>query len=125
MSNPRRKKKIPILLALAGVLLCLLPPRSLSAAAYSGCYNCAYVRVGLTGSGYKCKAAGDNQTGEGTTCIQEDIGGPTCATSGNPCYNTVVSGGGGTTGTGTGGGGTCAYDNGSCAPWCAACNQVN
>ena len=92
---------------------------------YYGCFICD--PVGLTGIAAECQGVGDNETGDGTRCRQDNTlpwpAGPSCSLSGNPCYTTVVDGGGDGGGPTTGGGGSCRYESGYCAPWCAACNQ--
>lgn len=98
--------------------------RPASAAVYRGCLTCVQddYGVGLTQSW--CHQVGDNETGDGTTCYETDYMGGSCATSGNPCYNVVVNGGGAGSTGGSQGSECNAGPGGYCPPSCGSCNRT-
>lgn len=108
---------------LAGVFLLLVflvAPGGVSAATYYGCQICK--SVGLTGIAQICWGVGHGEHGDGTICHERnDLGGGTaCWLDGGPCYNVVVTDGGG--GWSGGGSGSCNVGGGQfCPAECFSC----
>lgn len=118
----QRKRRVGIGL-LAGVFVLLMLPLSASATSYYGCFNCR--PRGLTGFGGTCSGAGNGGTGAGTRCDEDSTDLPypndvTCATSGNACYETDVTDGGGGLSSG---GDVCTKGGpgGFCSAQCFSC----
>lgn len=88
---------------------------------YNGCFNCEAFGNGQS----ECVQVGDDETGEGWRCKEEEIfGGLACVTNHEACYNMVTTSGGGGPGGGSQGS-ECNIGSGSyCPPSCGACNRT-
>lgn len=111
-------------LRLFGLLLLCLASLLVPAEDAAACQKCHGVTVFMPM--YSCVPVEQYETGA-TECYTFPLmGGTACRTRGDFCSVVDAGSGGGSGGqqTGGGGGNSCVYDNGYCAPWCAACNQT-
>ena len=108
-----------VLVGASLLLAFLVAPGGVSAATYYGCQICKY--RGLTGIEEMCWGVGHGEHGDGTICHERnDLGGTACYLEGGPCYNVVVTDGGG--GWSGGGSGNCSVGGSQfCPAECFSC----